>query len=109
MFEFLMDTDNYDDRCVGRFDDEQKGTMVSTAMVSDGKEPYETAIIYPGFNDGDMMIVEAYSSKDRAKKGHSKWLKKVKSGNLPDTIEDCMNAKLCSLLDEPIVYNRATL
>ena len=41
LFEMMY---NYDSRCVGRYESEDGKVMVSTALVTDGRKPYETAI-----------------------------------------------------------------
>lgn len=96
MFNFLLDAGNYAERCVGRWDDEDK--MVSTARVSDGAKPYETAFAHPDYNDGIMVIVEAYNTREEAKAGHEKWLKVMTEGPLPDLLFDCLNSELASLI-----------
>ena len=94
MFDFLQDADNYDERKVGRFEDERRRTFVSTAEVSDGFKAYETAVAHPEFNDGAMVIVEAYETKAAAKLGHKRWQRKVEGDKLPDPLIDIANCPL---------------
>lgn len=99
LFDFLKDFDNYESRMVSRWDSEDKTKMVSTAAVSDGREPFETAVAHPSYNDGKMIIVECYRTKEKAEKGHQKWLDLMLSDKLPLTLTDCANAAVGQLLD----------
>ena len=71
-FDFGM-LDDYEERMVGRF--EKAGLLVSTARVSDGQQPYETAVGHPEYNEGKLVIVEAYPDRATALFGHGKWVK----------------------------------
>ena len=95
MFEFMFDAGNYQDRVVGRYDGD--GTMVSTASVSDGRHPYETAFQHPDYNDGDMVIVEAYDSREQAADGHARWVEIMTNGPLPESLIDCQNSHISHL------------
>ena len=73
---FLYDTDNYDDRKVGRIEKkDNNGIGVSTAYTSD--EGYETALI----DKNEIHPVERYSDVDKAKIGHEKWVEFAKTAN----------------------------
>jgi hypothetical protein len=87
---------DYDHRKVGRLDKE--GLMVSTARVTDGDKPYETAIKHPLYNKGGMIIVEAYSTKSDALIGHAKWEKTMTSKNLPKELADCCNSEVMQMM-----------
>ena len=96
MFEFLMDIGNYEDRRVDRSDFEWG--YISTCRVSDGKQPYETAVCsnqYARATDLDdtseMTIVEAYNDYDAAQEGHDRWVKTM-TENPPEGLTDCCNA-----------------
>ncbi len=103
MFDFMMDAGNYSSRVVGR-DDFDWG-FVSTARVSDGYQPYETAIKHKEYirnrdkQTGLMCIVEAYDTPEEAKEGHKKWLKKMTSVKLPKKLTDCANAEIAQMAD----------
>lgn len=100
MFENILRMQyNYEDRKVGRWNSEDGFKMVSTARVADGREPYETAVQHPKYNSGKMIIVECYSDKDAAIKGHAKWLKMTQEDTLPKTLVDCGNAVISQLID----------
>ena len=99
MFEFLFDAGNYERRRVGRWDNESGDMMVSTASVSDGDHPYETAFQHPEYNQGKMVIVEAYDSRGDAESGHARWVKVMTEGPLPDELKDCCNAAVGQLLE----------
>ena len=69
MFEFLRDTDNYEQRKVGK--DEVMGLTVSTAFTSD--MGYETAIL----DKSSVYPVERYESKEDAIQGHIRWMEEA--------------------------------
>ena len=99
MFNFLQDVGNYESRCVGRFDNEDSTIMVSTAAVSDGNQPYETAVRHPDYNDGHMVIVEAYDTRDDAKQAHDWWVEVITSEPLPEKLTDCGNAIISQMIE----------
>ena len=108
MFEFINDMGNYQDRKIDRTDIADD-FFISTAKVSDGSQPYETGIAHPEYNDGKVIIVEAYDTKDQAKKGHKKWEKIMTNENLPDQLVDCQNAgiaQLCDAFGSSLVFKR---
>jgi hypothetical protein len=83
--------------------------MVDTARVSDGEKPYETAFQHPEYNDGKMIIVEAYDTKEKAQTGHERWLKVMTEGPLPDALTDCCNAGVavfCEALGSEMTFKR---
>lgn len=88
---------NYKERCVDLFESEDGTCRVSTALVTDGDRPYETAFQHPAYNDGHMVIVESYDTKEDAQEGHNKWLKIMKEGPLPDKLVDCGNSGISQL------------
>lgn len=106
MFNFFRDIDNYETRRIGKWVNEDATSMVSTACVSDGQQPYETAFQHPDYNDGEMVIVEAYDTKDQAIAGHERWLKIMQTDPLPDHLEDCANSEIASLLDGKMLHPR---
>ena len=97
MFNFMMDVGNYDSRKVDRY--EEGDVFVSTAGVSDGQKPFETAVARPEYNDGKMVIVEMYDTEAAAQIGHCNWVKTMTSDDLPDYLRDCGNAGLAQLID----------
>jgi hypothetical protein len=110
MFNFFMDMGNYEDRKVARFDADWG--MVSTARVSDGRQPYETAVCHKQYNDDKIVIVEAYDSVDEAKKGHERWVKTMTSKRLPKELVDCCNAEVgqfAEALGAPTTFKRKEL
>lgn len=104
MFEFLSDFGNYEDRKVGRYDAD--GLIVSTAAVSDGMQPYETAICHSEYNDRNPIIVEGYDSRSAAQEGHDKWVKLMTDVNLPEQLIDCINSGTRQLLGGKIIYQK---
>jgi|SRR6185437_5746899 len=114
MFGFLEDVGNYDTRKVGR-DDTPHG-WISTARISDGARPYETAVNdrrYSRANGGkEMVIVEAYDTIDDARAGHAKWLSAMTSDAPPLYLDDCCNAGIAQLaraVTDETHYLRQTL
>ncbi len=101
MLGFLNDRGNYKERVVGR--DDYPWGFISTARVSDGAKPFETAIKCDKYvrrhdkREGLMCIVEAYDTREQAEKGHAIWLKAMTSKILPKTLTDCCNAEVAQL------------
>lgn len=99
VFSFLLGAGNYDERCVGRHEP-REGCLVSTAQVYDGKRPYETAWAHPEYNDGAMVIVEAYDMREEAAAGHTRWVAAMDAPEPPESVQDCFNlhiGKMCEL------------
>lgn len=96
MFDFLKDSGNYESRCVAK--SEYPWGFISTARVSDGKQPFETAIKHKKYNDGSMVIVAAYDTKEEAQKGHLYWIKIMTAGVLPEKLIDIANSHIASFL-----------
>lgn len=86
LFGFMDMADNYADRKVGRY--EQDDLLVSTCLVTDADKPYETAVAHPEYNNGTIVIVETYDTKHQARIGHDKWLAKMTASELPESISD---------------------
>jgi hypothetical protein len=105
MFEFLNDLGNYETRRIGRHDAEWG--FISTARVSDGRQPYETAVCHARYRDaGKMVIVEAYDTSADAEAGHARWVAAMTSETLPASLTDCLNGEIGQLAygDEPPTY-----
>ena len=98
MFDFILDMGNYNDRVVGRFDDDRSGLMVSTCRVSDGVHPIETAVKHPDYNDGKMVIVEGYDDPESARAGHEMWVEVMTHDPLPYELIDCRNSELTQVI-----------
>lgn len=90
MFGFLQDMMNYDERKVDRYEDDL--CCVSTARVSDGKQPYETGIYHKFYNDDKCMIVAAYDTIEEAQAGHNKWVHTM-TQEKPEQIQEIMNSE----------------
>lgn len=52
---------------------------IDTCMVSDTRE-YETGIKHPELYPCWVIVEQYGTSKEKSKKGHAEWVKKVKSG-----------------------------
>jgi hypothetical protein len=92
LFDFLMDMGNYEDRKVAHND--FPWGMIDTCAVSDGAQPFETAVEHKAYRKEGMVIVEAYSSKVAAEVGHKKWVKTMTAKRLPAKLVDCANAEV---------------
>ena len=107
MFSFLQDMGNYDSRKVDR--SEYTWGFISTAEVSDGEMPYETAVRHKDYNGGDMVIVDKYDSSAQARVGHAKWVKTMMAKELPTELVDCNNSmisQLCIKMGGETTYKR---
>ncbi len=96
LFDFIQDAENYDDRKVDRY--ESGDLIVDTAGVSDGEQPYETAVAHPRYNSGKWVIVEAYSTKVEAQTGHERWVRVMTDPQLPTVLTDCLNSEISRLI-----------
>ena len=90
MLNFLVDSGNYASRKVGR--DNFEWGFVSTAKVSDGTHPYETAVEHNKYGDGKMVIVAAYDTRAEAEAGHAAWVATMTTEPLPPVLRDCCNS-----------------
>ena len=93
MFDFIFDIGNHEARKVARY--EVDGLLVDTARVSDGRQPYETAVESPLYNSGKMVIDEAYDTPQQAQEGHDRWVS-IMTTKLPDKLVDCNNAEIAA-------------
>lgn len=107
MFDFLSMADNYESRKVGLH--KAGDLVVSTAAVTDGEHPYETAVKHPDYNGNSLIIVESYDSKEDAQAGHDRWISTMSAEPLPDFLQDCQNSKISAFLKaEDLRFPRKT-
>lgn len=99
MFDFLAMADNYEERAVDRYEDEEIGLIIDTAAVDDSDKPYETAVSHPAYNKGKWIIVELYDILDTAQAGHDKWVAKMTKSELPKKLIDVSTAEIADLCD----------
>ena len=100
-FEGLLGLDmagNYDERRVDQYDGGD--LAVSTAAVTDGKLPFETAISHKLYNKGKWIIVDAYTTKEQAQEGHNRWVKKMTAKTLPLALKDGANSKIGQVMKD---------
>lgn len=93
MFDFLNMVDDYNNRKIDR--SEFDWGFISTCSVTDSIDPYETAVEHEEYNNGQIIVVETYTTIEEAKEGHLKWLKLME--NPPEELEDvstCFFAEL---------------
>ena len=101
MFDLSGMMGNYEDRTVER--SEYEWGFISTCRVTDGTQPYETAVCSSEYakaedaqdTDG-MTIVEAYDSPEAAQEGHDRWVKTM-TEDPPQGLADCCNAGIAAL------------
>lgn len=86
MFNFFSMLDNYEQRKVGRLDAEWG--YISTAEVNDAEKPYETAVRHREYNDGKLVIVEPYNTREEAEHGHQRWVEVMTANTLPAQLID---------------------
>jgi len=101
--------DNYDERKVDKY--EEGELFISTCMVTDADVPYETAVGHSAYREeGKLIIVETYATKELAQEGHNRWVEKMTSDELPESLTDVSQAELSLLLREvdpdSMVYQR---
>lgn len=94
MFNFIGMEDDYDDRKVVR--DDYEWGFISTVSVPDGRKDYETAVEHPDYRNGEMVIVDCYDTKEKALKGHAKWVKTME--NPPSELTDCANSEIAQAI-----------
>lgn len=82
----LENLGNYDDRKIDRY--ETDDLTVSTCKVLDSRDPFETAISHPEYNNSKFIVVETYLDREAAQEGHNKWVKIMTSDTLPDELRD---------------------
>lgn len=97
LFGFMDMMDNYELRKVARYDDDTIGLMVDTCSVTDGDQPYETAVEHPEYNEGKMVIVEAYGTVEDAQKGHERWVATMTAEKFPAQLTDCCNSEISQM------------
>ena len=93
---------NYEDRKVAeKYVDGPK--MVSTCSVTDGALEFETAVAHPEFNEGQIVIVAAYATKEDAILGHELWTDLLKTDKLGDSLLDVDNA---GILGQKVTFKK---
>lgn len=97
MFGFLSMAGNYEYRKVARY--EKDGLRVSTARVTDSAHDFETAVAHPAYNEGEIVIVEMYDTKEEAVLGHSRWVKRMTARKLPAQLKDVSTARVAEMCD----------
>ena len=98
MFNFLNMLDDYEDRKVARYPEEEN-FLVDTCRVTDSKQPYETAVQHPRYNRGEIVIVQLYDTKEQALEGHEKWVKAMTTEPLPQALIDVSTSGIAELCD----------
>ena len=73
--------------------------FVDTCSVTDSEQPFETAVQHPGYNGGEMIIVEMYETREAAKVGHARWVKTMTGKKLPAYLRDVSTAGIKRLAE----------
>lgn len=97
LFDFLGMMNNYEERKVAHY--EKDKVTIDTCAVNDADQPYETAVAHSSYNDANLVIVELYDTKEEAKRGHKKWVKKMTAKNLPKILIDVSSSEVAKLVD----------
>jgi hypothetical protein len=82
---------NKDYKKIARYEDDT--LIVDTGSVQDGVLPYETTVSHPEYNEGHMIVVEAYLTEPDALGGHAEWTDKMLHRK-PEYLEDVCNAHI---------------
>ncbi len=98
IFDFMQDFDNHAERKVDTYKEDD--LFVDTCAVSDSTQPYETAIAHPDYNEGKMVIVELYDTKEEAQAGHDKWVGAMTAKKLPRTLQDVSTSNIIKFAQE---------
>jgi len=99
----------FEDRVVGRHENDVTGLCVSTMRVFDSDRPFETAVLHPAFAKGNWVVVEGYSDQETAAKGHDKWLGVMTAEKLPGALVDVSTsfpAKMSRELGDPMIFEK---
>ncbi len=105
-FGFMDMASTYEQRKVARTE-LSEGGFVSTAEVTDGAQPYETGISSPHYDNGHVIVVEAYSTREEAENGHARWVEVMSADELPESLMDCRNGEVgWAVPDKDVTYLR---
>lgn len=89
-FDFMGMMNNYEERLVKNTRTEK--FKVDTALVTDRDMPYETAIAYNGFRNGNWIVLGWRETKEEAKKFHDETVEFYKTYDV-DSITDVFEGK----------------
>ncbi len=94
MFDFLNMLGNYEERNIDKYKNEKIGLYIDTSEVTDKEKQFETGIKYPDYNENYWIIVESYDTREKAQKGHCKWVKRMTKRKLPIELMDIHSVKV---------------
>ena len=103
MFGFTEMLDTLEERKIGRFEKHEDGALacvVSTVLVTDAEEPYETAVSHLDYNPGRWAIVATYPDEEQAALGHAAWIEKMTAKTPPKCLVDVGTSEISKLRDE---------
>lgn len=108
MFDFMSMYGTYEERKVANFkglDCEGNNFTLDTCRVTDSKQPYETALMHPFYNDNEWVILESYDTKEESQAGHNKWFNVfVNAEKLPEEISDHIVGGFEEFMSDRIVH-----
>ena len=102
MFEFLSMAGTYEERKIDRFSGEDADgneLFISTCSVTDSEAGFETAIAHPEYNDNKIVVVEEYTTRNKAAAGHKRWLKLMLAKKRPARLVDESQCDVAGLVD----------
>lgn len=104
MLNFYNMIGNYSSRLVAN--NTINNAIIDTVLVMDSKQPYETGIKHPNYNNGNWVIVELYMTREKAEEGHIKWCDKFSNvDNLPESLDDVNETSLRDLILTSVGYD----
>lgn len=107
MFGYGNEMVPYEDRVVGRHENDATDLLVSTAEVFDSPLPFETAVAHPRYNSGKIVVVATYGDRESAAEGHEKWVARMNAEQLPTVLEDVSGffaAELIRVLGSDMIF-----
>lgn len=107
MLSFLDTMFNHEERKVANYrgkDCEGNEFVLDTCLVTDSKQPFETALSHPFYNNGDWIILQSYDTAEEAKLGHNKWFDVFVNKGLPNVIKDHVVGGFEAMLDDEDIY-----
>lgn len=97
---------SFEERLVDRFECEK--FLVSTMLCLDLEPPYqyETAVSHHDYDEGKIIPVESYVTKEEAQEGHNRWVEVMK--NPPTVLEDGGQSYFGNIIKStnPLIYEK---
>jgi hypothetical protein len=81
----LTMNDNYEERKLYNYLD--SNMCIDTAIITDKKLKYETALQHDNFREGEWIILEATDKIEESEKIHNKWVEKLKDDKFTEVTD----------------------